>query len=89
MKVRIFLPTDEALEPFSFGDFGFEAMPCEGQILRFKELEDADYPIVQVGFIQEAETFTAAVGLGPPRPRSCSLGAIQEVEEETQTEVRS
>jgi len=87
MKVRVFLPTDEALEPFAFGEFAFEAMPSEGQILRFTELETADYPIVQVGFIQDGETFTASVWLGPPQPRSGSLVAIQEVEEDAETEV--
>jgi hypothetical protein len=82
MRVRVFLPADETLEQFPFGEFEFDVMPLEGQILRFTDLEDADYPIEQVGFIQDGESFVGAVWLGPPRPRSGSLEGSAELDEE-------
>lgn len=69
MRVRIFLPMDDALEPFAFGEFHFDTMPQVGQVLRLADFEDAEYPVERVGFIQEDEHFVGAVWLGPPRPR--------------------
>lgn len=68
VKVRVFLPTDEALEPFAYGEFEFDTMPLEGQILRFADFDGVDYPVEQVGYIQVERAFIGAVWLGPPRP---------------------
>ena len=89
MKIRIFLPTDDALEPFPFGEFEFDVMPCAGDILRFTDLEDADYPVEQSGFIQADKAFTGAVWLGPPRQRSGMLDAAAEPDDAAARDARA
>lgn len=81
MKVRVFLPTDEALEPFAYGEFDFDVMPMEGHILRFADFEDVDYPVEQVGYIQVEHAFVGAAWLGPPRPNATRLSEAVEPKE--------
>lgn len=78
MEVRVFLPSEPPLEPFPYGDFAFDTMPQEGNILQFADLPGANYPVEQVGFIQEGKSFIGAVWLGEPRKVDLqSAGAIE------------
>lgn len=82
MKVRIFLPADETLQQFPFGEFEFDVMPQEGNVLRLADLEGAEDPVERVGFIQEGEHFVGAVWLGPPRPLAGMVETVEADEEE-------
>jgi hypothetical protein len=61
MKVRVFIYTGEEGEEYSGQDFEFEVMPQAGQSLRFTEQEVEDQTVEKVGFIQDGQSFIAAV----------------------------